>query len=187
MQEPPIHRDSAASPAARLQLDGLMPEIYAELKRLAASFMARERAGHTLQATALLHEAYMRMAGQRKAEWQDHAHMMALFARMMRRVLLDYADQHQASKRGGELARVTLSDECALTRAGQVEMLDLDRALEELHQIDPQQAAVVELRFFAGMSDDQIGAALDCSPATVRRRWTSARLWLARALDGGQG
>jgi RNA polymerase sigma-70 factor (ECF subfamily) len=166
----------------RACLDDLMPAVYAELRKLAGSYMSRERAGHTLQPTALLHEAYIRMVGQRSIDWQNRAQLMAIAARMMRRVLLDHAAGRQAAKRGGGLVRITLTDDFALAPSGSVDLIDLDRALEQLTEIDPQQASVVELRFFGGMSDEEIGGAIEASPATVRRRWASARLWLARRL-----
>ena len=144
--------------------------------------MSRERASHTLQTTALLHEAYIRMVGQRSVDWHNRAQLLAIAARMMRRVLLDHAASRHAAKRGGDLLRVTLTDDFALAPAGSVDLVDLDRALKQLNEIDPQQATVVELRFFGGMSDEEIGGVLEASPATVRRRWASARLWLARRL-----
>jgi RNA polymerase sigma factor (TIGR02999 family) len=159
-----------------------MPAVYTELHRLAAHYMAREHAGHTLQTTALLHEAYLRMAGQRTVDWRNRAHFLAMATRTMRRVLLDHAAAAHAAKRGGNLLRVTLSDDFALAQGGGVDLIDVDCALQRLSQIDAQQAAVVELKFFGGMSDDEIAVVLGTSPATVRRRWASARLWLARRL-----
>ena len=166
----------------RSTLDELMPAVYVELRRLAGRYMSRETPGHTLQATALLHEAYLRMVGQRNVDWHNRAQLLAIAARMMRRVLLDHAAARHAVKRGGDLLRITLTDDFALAAAGSVDLLDLDRTLQELQAIDAQQAAVVELRFFGGMSDEEIGGVLEISPATVRRRWSSARLWLARRL-----
>jgi RNA polymerase sigma factor (TIGR02999 family) len=166
----------------RSSLNELMPAVYAELRRLAGRYMSRERSGHTLQATALLNEAYLRMAGQRKVDWHNRAQLLAVAAQMMRRVLLDHAAARHAAKRGGGLLRITLSDDFALVPSGAVDLIDLDRALGQLNEIDPQQVAVVELRFFGGMDDEEIGGVLKLSPATVRRRWASARLWLARRL-----
>jgi RNA polymerase sigma factor (TIGR02999 family) len=167
--------------------DEVMAAAYDELRRMAGRFMAGERPGHTLQATALMHEAYLRVMGQHSVDWKNRAALLAIFARMMRRVLLDHVDGRRAAKRGGGLLRVTLTDECALASSGAVDLIDLDRALQLLHEIDPQQAEVVELRFFGGMNDEEIGSVLAISPATVRRRWASARLWLARALDEAHG
>jgi RNA polymerase sigma factor (TIGR02999 family) len=170
----------------RSSLDELMPAVYAELRRLAKRYIVRERSGHTLQATALLHEAYLRMAGQRTVDWDNRAQLLAMAAQMMRRVLLDHAATRNAAKRGGGLARITLTDDFALVPAGPVDLIDLDHALRQLSEIDPQQVAVVELRFFGGMDDEEIAGVLKISPATVRRRWASARLWLARRLEGGR-
>lgn len=164
-------------------LNESLPAIYAELRRLAGRYMARERSGHTLQSTALVHEAYIRMVGQKKVDWHNRAQLLALSARMMRRVLLDHAAGRSAQKRGRDFVRLTLTDDFAISASGVVELIDLDRALQQLSDIDAQQAAVVELRFFAGMNDGEIAQVLEVSPATVRRRWSSARLWLARRLS----
>ena len=168
----------------RSSLDEMMAAVYAELRCMAGRYMSGERPGHTLQATALLHEAYLRMLGQHSVEWTNRVELLAIFARMMRRVLLDHIDSRQAAKRGGGLIRITLTDHCALEASGSVDLIDLDRALKRLQGIDSQQAEMVELRFFGGMSDEEIGTAMAISPATVRRRWASARLWLARSLAG---
>jgi RNA polymerase sigma-70 factor, ECF subfamily len=180
-KDPPALVASFAA-SDRSSLDQLMPAVYAELRRLAGHYMSRERPGHTLQTTALLHEAYIRMVGQYSVDWQNRAQLLAIAARMMRRVLLDYAATAHTGKRGGDLVRITLSDDFALTASGGVNLIDVDRALQQLHEIDPQQAEVVELRFFGGMNNDEIAGVLEMSPATVRRRWASARLWLARQL-----
>lgn len=166
----------------RSGLDELTAAAYAELRRMAGRVMADERPGNTLQATALLHEAYLRMVGQHSVTWNNRAELLGIFARMMRRVLLDHVDSRQAAKRGGGLFRITLTDNCAVVHSGAVDLIDLDRALQRLHGIDEQQAAVVELRFFGGMNDEEIASVLGTSPATVRRRWVSAKLWLARFL-----
>jgi len=166
----------------RSSLDEMMVAVYAELRRMAGRYMSGERPGHTLRATALLHEAYLRMVGQHSVEWTNRVELLAIFARMMRRVLLDHIDSRQAAKRGGGLIRITLTDQCALEASGTIDLIDLDRALQRLRDIDALQAEVVELRFFGGMNDEEIGSALAISPATVRRRWASARLWLARSL-----
>lgn len=170
------------SPRAGASLNESLPAIYTELRRLARHYMARERVGHTLQSTALVHEAYIRMVSQKKVDWCNRAQMLAISARMMRRVLLDHAAGRNAQKRGGDMIRITLTDDFAIAKSGCVDLIDLDRALQQLDGIDPQQATVVELRFFAGMNDDEIAKAVEVSPATVRRRWASAKLWLARRL-----
>ncbi len=168
-------------------LNELMPAVYAELRRMAGHYMGRERSSHTLQPTALVHEAYLRMVGQRTVDWQNRAQLLAIAARMMRRVLLDHAAATNAAKRGGGMVRVTLTDNFSLgTSPGALELIALDNALQQLTEIDPQQAAVVELRFFGGMTEEEIADVLDISPATVRRRWASSRLWLARHLAQGK-
>ena len=166
----------------RSSLDETMAVVYAELRRMAGHYMSGERPGHTLQATALLHEAYLRVVCQHSVEWTNRVELLAIFARMMRRVLLDHIDSRQAAKRGGGLVRITLTDQCALDASGSIDLFDLDRALRRLQEIDSQQAEMVELRFFGGMNDEEIGSVLAISPATVRRRWASARLWLAHSL-----
>lgn len=166
----------------RSSLDELMPAVYAELRKMAGRYMSRERSGHTLQTTALLHEAYIRMVGQRTVDWRNRAQLLAIAARMMRRVLLDHAATRCSAKRGGKFLRLSLTDDFALATSGGVDLIDLDFALRSLHEIDPEQASVVELRFFGGLSDEEIGDVIEASPATVRRRWASARLWLARRL-----
>jgi RNA polymerase sigma factor (TIGR02999 family) len=166
----------------RSSLDDLMPGVYAELRRLAERCMGRERVNHTLQPTALVHEAYMRMVGQRTVDWRNRAQLVAIAVQMMRRVLLDHAEACNANKRGGKLLRVTLTDASSLAPSGSVDLIDLDNALQQLSEVDSQQAAVVELRFFGGMNNDEIAEVLQTSSVTVQRRWASARLWLARCL-----
>lgn len=166
----------------RSSLDELIPAVYSELRRIAERFMGRERNNHTLQPTALVNEAYMRMVGQRSVDWRNRAQLLAIAVRMMRRVLLDHAATFHAGKRGGKLVRVTLTDASAIAPCGSVDLIDLDNAIQQLCEIDPQQAAVVELRFFGGLNNDEIAGVLETSAVTVRRRWASARLWLARRL-----
>jgi len=129
-----------------------------------------------------LEKAYIRMVGQRTVDWRNRAQLLAIAARMMRRVLLDHAATRCSAKRGGKFLRLSLTDNFALATSGGVDLIDLDFALRSLHEIDPEQASVVELRFFGGLSDEEIGDVIEVSPATVRRRWASARLWLARRL-----
>jgi RNA polymerase sigma factor (TIGR02999 family) len=161
----------------RAVLDEMMPKIYAELRKLAQSYMKSERREHTLQPTALVHEAYLRMVDQRTVEWHNRAQLLGIAARMMRRILLDHAAARHAVKRDAE--RVTLTDVPGLDLAGAVDVLDLDRALRRLSEIDAQQADIVELRFFGGLTNEEISELLGISPTTARRRWSSARLWLA--------
>jgi RNA polymerase sigma-70 factor (ECF subfamily) len=164
----------------RGSLDGMMPVIYAELRKLAAAYLRAERPDHTLQPTALVHEAYLRMVSQHAVDWHNRAQLLAIAARMMRRILLDYADARNTEKRGGGLERLSLVEDLALSDTGIIDLVEFDEALVRLGAIDAQQAAVVELRFFAGLENQEIAEVLGLSPATVRRRWSSARLWLAR-------
>ena len=165
-------------------LDQMMPAVYAELRKLAESYMHHERPEHTLQPTALVHEAYLRMAGQRTVDWQNRAQLLAIAARMMRRILLDHAALRGASKRFGGAFRVDLGDDLLTDRGATLDVLELDRALERLGAIDPQQASIVELRFYGGLENEEIAEVLGISTTTVRRRWASARLWLVRELVG---
>lgn len=165
-------------------LDTLVPELYQELRRLAHRQLRGERADHTLGTTALVHEAYVKLARLDRMEWQGRAHFMAEAARAMRRVLVDYAEQRRAAKRGGGRIRVELQDAMAFIEGNTEELLALHDALERLAVERPRHARVVECRFFAGMTIDDVAAALDISPATVKREWQLARAWLNRALDG---
>jgi RNA polymerase sigma factor (TIGR02999 family) len=160
----------------------LAPLVYDELRRLAAAYMRRERPGQTLQATALVHEAYLRLAGA-GTPWRDKRHFIGIAARSMRQILVERARARGAQKRWAGLDRVTLSDALAIA-ADQVGMLPaLDDALTRLEQIDPEQARIVELRYFAGLSIEDTAEALDMSPATLKRRWALARAWLFRELS----
>ncbi len=165
-------------------LEALVPMLYDEVRALAASYLRRERAGHTLQATALAHEAFLRLMAQREVSWQNRAHFMGLVAQSMRRVLADHARRHKAAKRGGGRVRVALEDaEPAAPLAPEAD--DLDAALEDLARLEPRQARVVEMRFYAGLSVEETAEVLGTSPATVKRDWTVARAWLHRELSGG--
>jgi RNA polymerase sigma-70 factor (ECF subfamily) len=156
--------------------------IYDELRRLARAYMRRERPGQTLQATALVHEAYLRLAGS-GAAWTDHKHFIGIAARSMRQILVERARARGAQKRWGGLDRVSLIDSL-IGAVGEDAMLPaLDDALTRLEAIDPQQARIVELRFFGGLSIEEAATALDISPATLKRRWTLARAWLFRELS----
>ncbi|TDR38225.1 RNA polymerase ECF family sigma subunit [Tahibacter aquaticus] len=162
-------------------LDALFPVVYEELKRLARAALQRERPGHTLQPTALVHEAYLRLVAQAVPDWPGRAYFFSLAASMMRRILVNHARDRAAQKRGGGLAPLTLSQAEAV--AGQdIDLLALHEALEVLAGLDERQAQVVELKFFAGLEIDDIAAVLGISPATVRRDWSLARLWLGREL-----
>lgn len=165
-------------------LDALIPVMEAELRRLARVYMARERRGHTLQTTALVNEAFIRLVGAREVAWQDRAHFLGIAARLMRRVLVDHARARGMRKRGGGAYRVPLVDAMAATPAADVDVLALDRALESLASADPRKAQVIEMRFFAGLTVEETAEALRVSPDTVMRDWRLARLWLHREMDG---
>jgi RNA polymerase sigma factor (TIGR02999 family) len=171
----PRSHDLAADAAA------LAPAMYDELRRIAARLISGERPGQTLQATALVHEAFLRLAGA-GTPWQDDRHFVGIAARVMRQVLVDRARARGAQKRWAALDRVTLADSLAVTADADGMLPALDEALMRLEQIDPQQARIIELRFFGGLSVEEAAAALEISPATLKRRWTLARAWLFREL-----
>lgn len=164
--------------------DPLLPIVYAELRRLAASYLRRERPGHTLQPTALVHEAYVRLMDQRQIDWSNRAQFMGLAAVMMRRVLVNHARDRVADKRGGgaEHVPLTLAGEGIGTE--EVNLLDLHDALNRLSESDPRKGRIVELKFFAGLTTDEIAEMLHVSTATVERDWKFARAWLYRAVSG---
>jgi RNA polymerase sigma factor (TIGR02999 family) len=164
--------------------DRLLPVVYQELRRRAAAYLRRERVGHTLQPTALVHEAYLRLVKQDHAVWQNRAQFFGVAAQMMRRILVDCARARKMAKRSGEWARVTLDDDVAQCQARDVELLDLDRALTELATFDARKSQVTELRFFGGLSLAETGHVLDLSVATVEREWQAARAWLHSRLSG---
>ena len=163
-------------------VDSLLPLVYQELRRLAASYLRREKPGQTLQPTALVNEAYLRLLKDRPGRWQNRAHFCAIAAHSMRQILIERARARHAQKRGGARARVTLDD--ALIAGGErsIDLIALDEALERLAQLDPEQARLIELRFFGGLTIEETAEAMDISPATVKRHWTVARAWLAREL-----
>jgi RNA polymerase sigma-70 factor, ECF subfamily len=164
-------------------LPELIPQLYSELRRLAAHCLRDERAGHTLQPTALVHEAYLKLADQHRSEWHNRAQFMALAAQLMRRILVDYARQRLAEKRGGGAVAVELQDHLVEGQAAQSEeMLAVDEALARLGELDAQQAKVVELRYFGGLTVEETADALDISPRTVKREWAMARAWLSLEL-----
>jgi RNA polymerase sigma factor (TIGR02999 family) len=163
-------------------LERLMPVVYGELRKLAASYLRQERPDHTLQPTALVHEAYIRLTGQRDVAWQNRAHFFGIAARMMRRILVDHARKRQAAKRDAAAWRVITDIPDAPDHAP--ELLALDRALGHLEKLDPQQARVVELRFFAGLTVEETAEATGISPATVKRDWRTAKAWLRREIGG---
>jgi RNA polymerase sigma factor (TIGR02999 family) len=160
----------------------LMPLVYAELRRLAAAQMRFETPGHTLQPTALVHEAYLRMVRIREIDWHGRSHFYAVAAQIMRRILVDHARSRGAAKRGGPQAPLPLDEALAYAEAKSARLLDLDEALNRLEQLDPRKSKVVELRFFGGLNEDEIGAVLGISARTVKRDWSLARAWLAAEL-----
>jgi RNA polymerase sigma factor (TIGR02999 family) len=164
--------------------DELMSLVYSDLKRQATAYLRRERRDHTLQPTALVHEAYMRLLGQKCVEWQNRAHFFGIAAQMMRRILVDHARERQAGKRPPRDFRVDLNEGTATAMPPDVEVLMLDAALEQLASIRPRQAVIVELRYFGGLSEDDVAAVLSVSRATVTREWQAARAWLYRCLIG---
>jgi RNA polymerase sigma factor (TIGR02999 family) len=163
-------------------LDQLVPVIYGELRRLAASYLRRERADHTLQPTALVHEAFLKLVDQRDVRWQNRAHFFGIAAQLMRRILVDHARAHGASKRGAGERPLSLDEALVAAPSSDVDLLALDEALTRLAAIDSQQSQVVELRFFGGLTMEETAEVLHISPATVGREWTLARAWLYAEL-----
>jgi RNA polymerase sigma-70 factor, ECF subfamily len=165
-------------------INDLLPLVYDELHRLARGYFRRERGEHTLQPTALVHEAYIRLVDQR-APLESRGHFLALAATQMRRILLDYARKHHAARRGGEGQKVLLEDTMAICQQQPVDMILLDVALDKLAALDQDQARLVELRFFGGLSVEETAEVMGTSPATVKRSWSSARAFLHREISGG--
>ena len=166
-------------------LDKLVPVVYRELRRMAAGYLRRERDGHTLQPTALVHDAYLRLIDQKIADCRTRAQFFAIAANLMRQILVDHAKRHRALKRGGD-NKVALEEACgAVQRQPQVDLVALNEALEKLAQVDPRQSRVVELRFFGGLTEQEIAEVLNVSPITVKRDWRIARAALHNQLGGG--
>lgn len=165
-------------------LDQLMPLVYAELHRLAASYLSRERSDHTLQPTALVNEAYLRLIDQNSLAWENRAQFFGIAAQMMRRILVNHARDRHADKRGGpDILRVSLDDAISFFEERDVNLVALDEALTRLAEMDPRQSQIVELRFFGGLTIEEVAAQLHTSPATVKREWATAKLWLLRELS----
>lgn len=164
-------------------LDSLMPLVYDELRRIAQHYLNNERSDHTLQGTALVHEAYVRLAHQDLPQWQNRAHFFAVAAQLMRQILVDYARSHRASKRGGDVYKLALEDAEEQAQAAGLDIVALDDALKTLSVMDAQQSKVVELKFFGGLSIEDTAEVLGISPSTVKRDWVTARAWLYRELD----
>jgi RNA polymerase sigma factor (TIGR02999 family) len=165
-------------------MDRLVPLVYDELRALASRHLGRERAGHTLQTTALANEAWLRLAGQEDVEWSDRAQFFGLAATFIRRILVDHARSRGAAKRGGEARRVPLEEGLVYTQEGSDELLCLDGALDRLAQVDARKARIVELRFFAGLSIAEAADVVGVSHTTVEKDWAFARVWLRREIDG---
>ncbi len=167
-------------------LEALMPLVYQELKRLAGSYLRRERPDHTLQSAALVNEAYLRLVDQNQTRWQNKAHFYGIAAQMMRRVLADHARGHNAAKRGAGMPELELNEAMAQAQSKSVDLLDLEEALQKLEKLDAQQGKIVELRFFSGLSIEDTANVLGISPATVKRDWAAARAWLFREVAARQ-
>jgi RNA polymerase sigma factor (TIGR02999 family) len=165
-------------------LDKMMPAIYEELRRQAARYLRREQPGHTLQTTALIHEAYVRLVDQRNVQWQNRAHFFGIAAQMMRRILVDHARTKKRAKRGGSNIKVSLDDATVAVKGQNLDVVAIDEALSRLSKIDEQQSRVVELRFFSGLTVEETAEVMGISPATVKRDWSMAKAWLHRELSG---
>lgn len=186
-------RESSSTPVTQLlgrwrsgdreALDSLIPLVYDELRKIAQHYLRNERPGHTLQSTALVHEAYVRMIKQDLPEWQNRAHFFAVAAQLMRQILVDHARGYRADKRGGGVCNVALDEAEDSSLQIDVDILALDQALKTLAEMDPQQSKVVELKFFGGLSIEDTAVVLGVSSSTVKRDWITARAWLHRELD----
>jgi RNA polymerase sigma factor (TIGR02999 family) len=167
----------------RQALEELMPLVYQELHRLADHYLRRERVGHTLQATALINEAYLRIINQEGVNWQNRAHFFGVAAQMMRRILVDHARSHLYAKRGGGAQKLTINEALDIPQQERdLDLVALDDALQRLEQIDPQQSRIIELRFFGGLTIEETAEVLGISPATIKRDWNWAKAWLYREL-----
>jgi RNA polymerase sigma factor (TIGR02999 family) len=165
-------------------LEQLTPMVYTELRRLADRYLRRERPGHTLQSTALVHEAWMKLIDQRSVQWQNRAHFFGVAAQLIRRILVDYARNRHAAKRGAHACKLSLDEAIAVPQKRDLDLVALDDALGGLANLDPQQSRIVELRFFAGLSIEETAEVLHISPATVKRDWVAAKAWLSREMSG---
>jgi RNA polymerase sigma factor (TIGR02999 family) len=163
-------------------LDALFPLVYNELRRLADAYLRNERQNHTLQATALVHEAYLRLVDQTSINWQNRAHFFSVAAQVMRHILVDHARNHQRLKRGGSARKLSLDEAVSFFEQRDLNLVALDEALTDLEKLDPQQSRIVELRFFGGLTIEEMAEVLKTSPATVSREWAMAKMWLHRAL-----
>ena len=176
----------AGSNGSQDALQQLYPLVYEELRRLAHRYMSREGPGHTLQTTAVVHEAYLRLIDQKHVQWQNRAHFFAIASQMMRRILITHAQSHAYAKRGGGALKVSLDEAAILSQERAGELLALDEALKSLTALDPRRSQVVELRFFGGLSNEEIAEVLKISPNTVTRDWNVAKAWLYREMSKEQ-
>jgi RNA polymerase sigma-70 factor, ECF subfamily len=165
----------------------LIPVVYQELRKLAGAYMRREREDHTLQATALVHEAYLKLVEQRSVDWQSRAHFFGVAAQLMRRILIDHARGHGRQKRGGEQKKVSLDEALIFSEKQKDELLAVDDSLNQLAKLDPRQARIVEMRFFGGLSVEETAEVLGVSPKTVKRDWSVAKAWLYADLKERYG
>lgn len=163
--------------------DQLLPLVYQELRRIASNYMRRERVNHTLQATALVHEAYLQLVDQTRIDWKNRAHFFGVAAQLMRRILVEHARGHNAQKRGGDATKLSLDDVISAFPQREVTVVALDDALNELEKLDARQSRVVELRFFGGLTTEEVAEVLGISTATVEREWRAARAWLHSQLS----
>lgn len=168
----------------RQTMDEILPLVYDELRRLAKSYLNRERSNHTLQPTALVHEAYLRLIGQKEIEWQNRAHFFGISARLMREILIEYARGRNRQKRGGEFkTQIALDENISFAEQNQLDVVAVDDALSKLEKLDERQAKIVEMKFFGGLTVEEIAEVLSISPATVKREWSSAKLFLYKTLN----
>lgn len=170
----------------RESIPELLPLVYDELRRLASSHLKNERSNHTLQPTALVHEAYLRLIGQTNAEWQNRAHFFGIATRLMREILIEYARGRNRQKRGGEFkTQIALDDAVSFTDTKLLDVIAVDEALTQLEKLDERQSRIVEMKFFGGLTVEEIGEVLGISPATVKREWSTAKLLLYKTLNAG--
>jgi RNA polymerase sigma factor (TIGR02999 family) len=167
--------------------DRLIPVVHAELRRLARNYMARENPGHTLQTSALINEAYIRLVDQQSVPWQNRAHFFGVAAQVMRHILIDHARSHRFAKRGGGARKVPLEEALAITDQRADELIAMDDALTYLATLDPRKSKLIELRFFGGLSIEETAEAMEVSPITVTREWRSAKAWLHREMSKTRG
>jgi len=164
--------------------DALVPLVYDELRRIARRCLSHQSGNHTLQPTALVHEAYLRLARRDTVDWQDRAHFFALAAQVMRQILVDHARKQSAAKRGGNAVTLVVNDASAVSKEASLDLIALDDAMKQLASLDPRQCEIVELRFFGGLSIEETAEAVNISAATIKREWATARLWLYNAMNG---